>query len=48
MKLHEAWFPDVSEAVQFTVVVPAGKQVPDGGEQLAVDPAQLSDTVAAG
>jgi hypothetical protein len=34
--------PDVSIAVQVTVVVPIGKHVPDGGEQLAVAPGQLS------
>jgi len=34
--------PDVSIAVQVTVVVPMGKQVPDGGEQFAVAPGQLS------
>ena len=48
MKLHEVWLPDASVAVQFTVVVPRGKQVPGGGKQLAVAPEQLSDTVGAG
>lgn len=48
VKVQEAWLPDASVAVQFTVVVPRGKQPPDAGEQLAVAPEQLSDTVAAG
>ena len=39
--------PAASAAVQFTVVVPEGKQVPDGGEQFAVAPEQLSETVGA-
>ena len=33
---------DASVAVQVTVVVPVGKVEPDAGEQLAVDPGQLS------
>ena len=33
---------DVSVAVQVTVVEPIGKQKPEGGEQLAVAPGQLS------
>jgi hypothetical protein len=33
---------EVSIAVQVTVVVPIGKQVPDGGEHIAVAPGQLS------
>jgi hypothetical protein len=48
VKLQGAWMPDASVAVQFTVVVPKAKQVPDGGEQLAVAPEQLSETVGAG
>ena len=48
MKLQEAWLPDASVAVQFTLVVPEAKQAPDGGEQLEEAPEQLSDTVAAG
>lgn len=35
----------VSEAVQVTVVVPGGKQKPDGGEQLTVALPQLSVAV---
>jgi len=34
-----------SEAVQVTVVVPGGKQVPDAGEQLTVALPQLSVAV---
>ena len=42
VKVHVAVLPDVSVAVQVTVVVPTGKQDPDGGLQLAVTPGQLS------
>ena len=35
----------LSEAVHVTVVVPTGKQVPDGGEQLTVALPQLSVAV---
>lgn len=48
VKVQEAWFSDASVAVQLTVVVPNAKQVPAGGEQLAVAPEQLSETVGAG
>ena len=34
--------PDASVAVQVTVVVPRGKQVPDGGLHTTVAPGQLS------
>ena len=36
----------VSDAVQFTVVVPTEKLVPEGGAQTMVAPPQLSDAVA--
>jgi hypothetical protein len=36
-------FPDVSVAVQLTGVVPNPKVEPEGGEQLAVAPGQLSE-----
>ena len=42
VKLHVAVFPEVSVAVQLTVVVPFGKAVPEAGEQLVVTPGQLS------
>jgi hypothetical protein len=48
VKLHVAVLPDVSVAVQVTVVVPTGKQDPDGGLQLAVTPGQLSLATGAG
>src|SRR5438128_4687072 len=35
-----------SVAVQVTVVVPTGKQEPDGGVQTTVTPGQLSEAVA--
>jgi hypothetical protein len=38
--------PAASVAVQVTVVVPTGKNVPDGGEQTTVTPGQLSVAVA--
>jgi len=37
-----AVFPDVSVAVQVTVVVPFAKVEPEAGEQLVVTPGQLS------
>lgn len=37
--------PDVSVAVQVTVFVPLGKDVPEGGLQLRVTPGQLSVAV---
>jgi hypothetical protein len=42
VKVHWAVLFDASVAVQVTVVVPSGKQVPDDGEQEAVAPGQLS------
>ena len=36
------WFPDVSVAVHVTVVIPTGKQNPDGGVQLTDCTPQLS------
>jgi hypothetical protein len=38
--------PAASVAVQVTVVVPTGKNVPDAGEQTTVTPGQLSVAVA--
>lgn len=48
VKLHEAVLPDVSVAVQVTVVVPSAKSEPDGGLQAEVTPGQLSVAVGAG
>jgi hypothetical protein len=45
VKLQEAVLPDVSVAVQVTVVVPFGKEDPDAGLQLVVTPGQLSVAV---
>ena len=45
MKLQVAVFPDVSVAVQVTVVVPTGNTEPGIGLQTAVAPGQLSETV---
>jgi hypothetical protein len=42
VKLHVAVLPDVSVAVQVTVVTPTLKQPPDGGTQATVTPGQLS------
>ena len=44
-KLQVAVLPDVSVAVQVTVVVPAGKVDPLGGTQATVTPGQLSEAV---
>jgi hypothetical protein len=41
-----AVLPEASVAVQVTVVVPVGKQVPEGGAQATTTPGQLSDAVA--
>ena len=38
-------FPEVSVAVQVTVLVPFGKDEPEGGLQLRVTPGQLSVAV---
>jgi hypothetical protein len=43
-KLHVAVLPEVSVAVQVTVVVPVGKQLPEAGEHTTVAPGQLSVT----
>ena len=40
--------PDVSVAVQVTVVVPFGKQEPEGGLQTTVTPGQLSVAIGVG
>jgi hypothetical protein len=45
VNVQEALFPDVSVAVQVTVVEPFGNAVPDAGEQTTVAPAQLSVAV---
>jgi len=37
-----AVFPDESVATHVTVVIPSGKQVPDGGVQATATPGQLS------
>src|SRR5512134_4022231 len=39
---HVAVLPAASVAVQVTVVVPGGKQEPEGGTQTTVTPGQLS------
>ena len=43
-----AVLPDVSVAVQVTVVVPAGKLDPEGGVQITVATVQLSEDPGAG
>jgi hypothetical protein len=48
VKEQVAVLPDASVAVQLTVVVPSGKQVPDAGVQETVTPGQLSFAVGAG
>ena len=48
VKLQVAVLPDVSVAVQVTVVVPTGKIEPLSGVHTEVTPGQLSDTVGAG
>ena len=48
VKLHVAVLPVASVAVQFTVVVPFGKNDPDAGEQITLVPGQLSLNVGAG
>ena len=42
VKLHWPWLPKESVALQVTVVVPAGKDEPEAGEQAVVATAQLS------
>ena len=46
VKLHGAVLPEVSLAVQFTVVVPTAKVAPEAGLQAMVEPGQLSEAVA--
>ena len=48
VKLHVAMLPDASVALQVTVVVPTGKQDPDGGMHDVVTPGQLSLAVGGG
>src|SRR6059036_896547 len=48
VNVHCAWFPDVSVAVQVTVVEPAGKVEPDGGTQTTLATAQLSAATGIG
>jgi hypothetical protein len=48
VKEHDAVLPLESIAVQVTVVAPTGNTAPEGGEQLAVAPGQLSVTVGSG
>ena len=47
VKLQLAVLPEVSVAVQVTVVVPLEKVDPEGGLQLVVTPEQLSAAVGA-
>jgi hypothetical protein len=42
VNVQDAVLFDASVAVQVTVVVPVGKQVPDAGSQETVAPGQLS------
>jgi len=42
LKLHVTVLPDVSAAVQVTVVWPFGKAKPDAGAHVTVTPGQLS------
>jgi hypothetical protein len=48
VKLHVAVLPEVSVAVQVTVVVPSGKLEPDVGLQTTPTPGQLSVATGAG
>jgi len=48
VKLHVAVFPEVSVAVQVTVVVPSGTLEPDAGLHATVTPGQLSAATGAG
>src|SRR5439155_18044827 len=47
VKLQVPVLPDVSVAVQLTVLVPTGKVAPEAGLQAIVEPEQLSVAVAA-
>ena len=46
VKLQRAVWPEVSVAVQFTVVVPTANVAPEAGLQAMVEPGQLSEAVA--
>jgi len=46
LNVQEALLPAASVAVQVTVVVPTGKNDPEGGLQFATTPGQLSLAVA--
>ena len=48
VNVQVAVLPDVSVAVQVTVVVPFGKNEPEAGVQEAVTPGQLSLAVGGG
>lgn len=48
MKEQDAVLLDASVAVHITVVVPFGKQLPEGGTQMVVTPGQLSVAVGDG
>ena len=48
VKEHVAVLPTTSVAVHVTIVVPMGKNVPEGGEQVAAPAPQASVTVGAG
>ena len=45
LKLHAAVLPEVSVAVQLTVVAPTGKTEPEAGTHATVTPATLSVAV---
>ena len=45
---QEAILPEVSVAVQVTVVIPSGKALPDGGVHTTLTTPQLSVTLGAG
>jgi hypothetical protein len=46
LKVQVEMLPDASVAVQVTVVLPTGKEEPDGGKQITTPPGQLSVAVA--
>jgi hypothetical protein len=48
VKLQVSLLPDLSVAIQTTVLVPIWKEEPEGGLQLTVGFGQLSETVGAG
>jgi hypothetical protein len=47
-KEQVAMFPEVSVAVQLTIVVPIGNKEPEGGLHTKVEPGQLSKATGAG